>query len=785
MIKLLSNYYHWLHGKWPAGTVERLPVVGTDGLTNIPGVRIAGDLSGIPLLKFASDTGARAVRALLAEADFTSVRSKSPEILDLAIVGGGVAGISAAMEASRAGLRYQVFEASRPFSTLANFPAGKPIFTYPVGMTPSGGLQYGEQSAIKEGLLEDLERQRCKAGVETVFARVDSVTRNGNLLILRDSEGVETRALRVIIAIGRTGNFRKLGVPGEDLPKVYNRLHDPKEFAGQEVMVVGGGDSAAETAIALATCGARVTLSYRGAELNRPKPENVQQVLALAKDPSAKVSVEHPVSERVTTAASHEMRGNLPPGCLQLELGSKLRALRQNSALLRLQDGTEREIPNDVVFSMIGREPPLEFFRRSGIAISGEWSLWGKIGLALMMVFTLWLYHWKAYLIPGVEPANWWSWLDPNEQSFLHTLKNSASQRAFYYSLAYCLCVSWFGWRRVQRRKTPYVRTQTIVLALMQWIPLFILPELLLPWAGRNEWFASGGPLAGLADQFFPSTDGGTGVEREYWRAYGFILAWPLFIWNWFTAQPLWGWLLVGFVQTFVLIPWMVKRWGKGAYCGWICSCGALAETMGDAHRHKMPHGPVSNRLNMIGQVFLAFALLLLLLRILGWIFPGTSETPSLWTHGFDYLLKGPPAEEHGLPLLNYKYLVDLLWAGVIGVAFYFHFSGRVWCRFACPLAALMHIYARFGKFRIIPEKSKCISCNVCTSVCHQGIDVMNFANKGLPMEDPQCVRCSACVQQCPTGVLAFGRLEPDGRLVLDSLPASALQIQEKAEAKV
>ena len=95
-----------------------------------------------------------------------------------------------------------------------------------------------------------------------------------------------------------------------------------------------------------------------------------------------------------------------------------------------------------------------------------------------------------------------------------------------------------------------------------------------------------------------------------------------------------------------------------------------------------------------------------------------------------------------------------------------------MWCRFACPLAALMHVYARFSRFRIFAEKKKCISCNVCTSVCHQGIDVMNFANKGLPMEDPECVRCSACVQSCPTGVLSFGQVDPRTGKELRSDPA-------------
>ena len=94
-----------------------------------------------------------------------------------------------------------------------------------------------------------------------------------------------------------------------------------------------------------------------------------------------------------------------------------------------------------------------------------------------------------------------------------------------------------------------------------------------------------------------------------------------------------------------------------------------------------------------------------------------------------------------------------------------------------------MHIYARFSRFRIFADKKKCISCNVCTSVCHQGIDIMSFANKGLPMEDPECVRCSACVQQCPTGVLSFGRYG-DGekkKVILDTLPASPVQMREHA----
>jgi ferredoxin len=91
-----------------------------------------------------------------------------------------------------------------------------------------------------------------------------------------------------------------------------------------------------------------------------------------------------------------------------------------------------------------------------------------------------------------------------------------------------------------------------------------------------------------------------------------------------------------------------------------------------------------------------------------------------------------------------------------------------------------MHIYTRFSRFRILSDKSKCISCNACTSVCHQGIDVMSFANKGKPMEDPECVRCSACVSTCPTGTLEFGEVDKNNNIIAtDRLAASPVRIVE------
>jgi len=782
VVRLIARYVGWLHTRWPAGTVEALPDVREDGRTGVPGVYIAGDLTGIPLLKFALDGGARVARTIAADLARPAQNAADPalsagQVIDLVIVGAGVAGMAAAVEARRLGLTFEVLEATEPFSTLVNFPRAKPIYTYPRAMTPAGTLQVTAE--VKEALVEELRAQVERAGIRPLSERAERVERvraERGGLIVHLAGGRTLAARRVLIAVGRSGNFRKLGAPGEDLPKVYNRLHDPRDFAGKDVLVVGGGDSALEAAIALAGSGAFVTLSYRGHAFARAKPANLEMLERLRRDPMADVAIEHPTSERVTTAAGRFLTAGHAPGRITLRMGTRVASIAENEVVLAGADASPETLPNDVVFTMIGREAPLDFFRRSGIAIAGEMTPRRWTAMAAFLLMCAWLYDWKS---GGVMAALWYRnhWFPTNlpallaaagggmaaaardPHTLLGTLGISAAGPSFWYTLAYSTVVVIFGVRRIRRRRTPYVTAQTLTLMAVQVLPLFLLPEVILP-----QLHVHGLLPAGLADALFPVVDYGHG--REFWRAYGLILAWPLNVYNIFTHDPLWWWIGIGFLQTCVLIPLGIYYFGKGVYCGWICSCGALAETLGDTHRHKMPHGPGWNRLNMAGQAILAIAVILLGIRIAGWILP-----PGNWVDSnFDGLLKE-----------RYKWTVDVFLAGVIGYGVYFWYSGRVWCRFFCPLAALMHVYARFSRFAIVADKKKCISCNLCTASCHQGIDVMNFANKGVPMQDPECVRCSACVQTCPTGVLRFGQVRRDGALIsVDTLMASPVLMRER-----
>ncbi len=761
-LPVFGKYLRWLEGGSPVGGVDRYPVVDEKGQTDIPGLHVAGDLTGIPLLKFAAEGGQQTVRVLLEDEGFQAERRQRPDdVYDLVIVGAGIAGLSAALSAQQAQLRFTVLESDRTFTTIRNFPKGKPIAAYPLEKPQTALLKIEGES--KEELLDSLDGQIEAADLPIVCdAGLIRLSGRRGRFDLETKQGV-FRALRVLLAIGKSGEAQKLGVEGEQLAKVQNRLIDPAAFQGQRVLVVGGGDSAVEAALLLAAAPeTRVALSYRGASLMRPKPENIRQL------EQARVQ-----------------------GRIEVLYDSKVVSIFEKAVRLQIRYESEpREMANDAVLVLIGRRLPLALFAEMGVSIEGTWTLRRKLLFACLFLFAAMLYFGKS--APAVTADTWvtallraplhyfsapWESAVLGVVAWLSALGFAVTGLAaaglslgrcaetvgsgwslfkhlyfvfvgvfvagvyvaddyagtpvldkslgFWYTGLYSLTIVIFGVRRILVRRTRYIALQTSTLMAVQVLFLFLLPEFVFPFLGENGMLSDW-----VMRNLFPN--------GSYWRSYGFILAWPLFFSNLLYGHPTTIWLIISLVQSFVIIPYAIWVFGKGAYCGWICSCGGLAETLGDEYRKLAWHGPRARSLEHAGQVILLVVAVLTLWNLLAPWFMGSVLSA---TRGV------------------YRIVVDVFLAGAVGVGVYFFMSGRVWCRFFCPLAALMHIYTRFSRYRIFSDKKKCISCGLCSRTCHMGIDVMNFANKGRPMDDYECVRCSACIVECPVECLSFGRI--------------------------
>ncbi|MGB0648574.1 MAG: NAD(P)/FAD-dependent oxidoreductase, partial [Bradymonadia bacterium] len=212
---MLRRYFNWLHGKWPARQIESLPVLDANFETSQPGLFVVGDLTGIPLLKFAADSAARVVDHIS-----TRPRSSGSKQYDLVIIGGGVSGISAAIEAKRKNLSFIVLESDRPLSTIENFPLAKPILTYPRNMVPTGGLRI--EGHTRETLLDSLRAQAAPIKDAFLSGTAEQIERTSegfavHLVPVEDDTPAPLSARFVVIAIGRSGQYETLGVPGEEL----------------------------------------------------------------------------------------------------------------------------------------------------------------------------------------------------------------------------------------------------------------------------------------------------------------------------------------------------------------------------------------------------------------------------------------------------------------------------------------------------------------------------------------------------------------------------------------
>jgi thioredoxin reductase/Pyruvate/2-oxoacid:ferredoxin oxidoreductase delta subunit len=323
------------------GMSADLPVLSKQQETNVPNLFIAGELGGLALIKNAINQGRDCVDTVTSRMNGHR-GSLAPGVLDLLIVGAGPAGISASLRAMERKLNYLTIEQDEVGGTVAKYPRQKLVMTSPVELPLYGKFKKMELS--KEELI---------ALWKSLLARSDFNVRTGEKVedIQKGADGTFTivsnkgqyRARAVILGLGRSGNPRKLGVKGEELPKVMFRLIETDHYINKRILVVGGGDSAVEAAMGLANQkGNTVTLSYRRETFGRIKERNAQRIQEYVRSGRVKV-----------------LFNSLPT------------EFRHDKAFLQINGGV-REIPNDYVWIFAGGEPPRAFLEKIGVKLGNR-----------------------------------------------------------------------------------------------------------------------------------------------------------------------------------------------------------------------------------------------------------------------------------------------------------------------------------------------------------------------------------------------------------------------------
>lgn len=320
------------------GTEKRgvdLPHVNQNFETNVPGIYIAGELGGMGLIKNSVEQGNQAVESMV-KAGF----KKDPSYYDLIIVGAGPAGISASLTAKKYNLNFLTLEQDTLGGTVFTFPRAKIVMTAPMDLPLYGKVKLFDTS--KAELLDLWEKALSRNNIAIrENTKVESIVMDGDRFKVNTNKGDELFAQRVLLAIGRRGSPRKLGIPGENLENVAYRLLEPENIAEKKVVVVGGGDSAIEAALALADQN-RVILSYRSDAFARIKPKN---------------------REKIQEA--------IEKGVVDVKFNTNLEKIEIEKVLIK-SSVEERlyEVDNDLVYIFAGGELPTQFLEKAGIQIT-------------------------------------------------------------------------------------------------------------------------------------------------------------------------------------------------------------------------------------------------------------------------------------------------------------------------------------------------------------------------------------------------------------------------------
>lgn len=374
------------------------------------------------------------------------------------------------------------------------------------------------------------------------------------------------------------------------------------------------------------------------------------------------------------------------------------------------------------VLSFVPRLQHPEGIQNHGIMFSQTKSR-GLPGIAIglgLIGFYVALYFYPEYIV------NWTRLTDPLSQ----LMRSAPADRWFFYGTLYTFAVVVMGVRMLfNYRHNRYHVVRTLSVIFFQLGFAFVLPAIL---AALN----------------MPAVDLKLAWPLDYSFFYGYNL-------DGLAVRGVIGWAFLawGIALAFIVVPAMAVFFGKRWYCSWVCGCGGLAETLGDPFRHQSDKSLKAWKVERwLVHGVLVFAVAMTAIVMVNYF------TNMLGT--FTWRVQS-----------WYGFLIGSMFAGVVGTGFYPLMGNRVWCRFGCPLAAILGIVQKYkSRFRITTNGAQCISCGNCSTYCEMGIDVRWYAQRGQNVVRASCVGCGVCAAVCPRGVLRLENGPEAGRYNTESL---------------
>ena len=498
--------------------------------SSVPGIFLAGSVIGSPLIK---TSAADAVKAIEIIKNYLNSLNKSslPEY-DLIICGGGVAGISAAIKAEELNLHYLVLEKDKICQTIHSFPEGKTIYANPQNNDieiPYKIIDCSKKSFLNE-INSILKSKHINFSEREEVVNIEKIDDNFQITT-KNNKSYHTKS--VLLALGQRGNPRKLNIKGENSEHVFHELFAPGHYKDKNIVIIGGGNSAVEAAIALYEHGAHVTLSYRKDSFYRPSATNRKQINQLINTNKIKVF-----------------------------FNSKPTQINSESIELD-QDKTNIKVSTENVFILTGTEPPNKLLSKFGVKFENKWNLTRFLNLCIVFM-AVWIFYaffkWDQGNTIIEFPFN----MIGNKSSYIPVIYTGIIKGAIYSLVVLIFAIIAIR-RWVTNPNNPkYQLWKYISLIISQTIFLFVLPEFIIT-------------------KLDPSNG---------WRFYGFMLPFPLVYSSFFNSTMFW--IIICALSTFVIIPIFVYWHGK-KFCSWICGCGALAETLGDRFRHYSPKNKKAN----------------------------------------------------------------------------------------------------------------------------------------------------------------------------------------------